>query len=150
MPSMEMVAGRVGRERRQRGSVSEVLLLLAVAFECVVAGTWEAGRCCRVVVVCAEGVPALKVKPESDFPVSGREGSVVNQSSRSGPVDEVGLVFVLVGSGVLFVDGKSSTNLDVLPADVGQLGLAPGDTGILSDDLECSWADLGISSCSIG
>ena len=150
MPSMEMVAGRLGRERRQRGSVSEVLLLAAVAFECVVAGTWEAGRCCRVVVVCAEGVPALKVKPESDFPVSGREGSVVNQSSRSGPVDDVGLVFVLVGSGVLFVDGKSSTNLDVLPADVGQLGLAPGDTGILSDDLECSWADLGISSCSIG
>lgn len=152
MPSMEMVAGRLGRERRQRGSVSEVLLLAAVAFECLVAGTWEAGRCCRVavVVVCAEGVPASKVKPESDFPVSGREGSVVNQSSRSGPVDEVGLVFVLVGSGVLFVDGKSSTNLDVLPADVGQLGLAPGDTGILSDDLECSWADLGISSRSIG
>ena len=153
MPSTEMVAGRLGRERRQRGSVSEVLLLEAVAFECLaVAGTWEPGRCCRVavVVVCAEGVPASKVKPESDFPVSGREGSVVNQSSRSGPVDDVGLVFVLVGSGVLFVDGKSSTNLDVLPADVGQLGLAPGDTGILSDDLECSWADLGISSRSIG
>lgn len=150
---MEMVAGRLGRERRQRGSVSEVLLLAAVAFECVVAGTWEAGRCCCCcccVVVCAEGEPARKVKPESDFPVSGREGSVVNQSSRSGPVDDVGLVFVLVGSGVLFVDGKSSTNLDVLPADVGQLGLAPGDTGILSDDLECSWADLGISSRSIG
>lgn len=175
MPSMEMVAGRLGRERRQRGSVSEVLLLLwTVAFECAVAGTWEAGRCCRVavVVVCAEGVPASNVKPESDFPVSGREGSLVNQSSRSGPVD-VGLVFV--GSGVLSVGptdiglvfvgtgifrlsvngGKSSKNLDVLPfndlpADAGQLGLASGDTGILSDDLECSCADLGMSSRSIG
>jgi hypothetical protein len=131
------------------------------------------------VVVCAEGVPASKVKPESDFPVSGREGSLTNQSSRSGP-DELGLVFVgsgvssvdgktlrnlddspadvgqlglvFVGSGVFFADGKSSWNFDDLPADVGQLGLGlmPGDTGILSDDLECSWADLGISSRSIG
>lgn len=185
MPSMEMVTGRLGRERRQRGSVSEVVLLAAVAFECLVAGTWEAGRCCcrvAVVVVCAEGVPASKVKPESDFPVSGREGSLTNQSSKSGPV-ELGLVLVgsvgsgvsfvdgktlgnlddsladvgqlglvLVGSGVLIVDGKSSWNFDDLPADVGQLGLGlmPGDTGILSDDLECSWADLGISSRSIG
>jgi hypothetical protein len=148
VPSMEMVAGRLGRERRQRGSVSEVLLLEAVAFECVVAGTWEAGRRCRVavavVVVCAEGVPASKVKPESDFPVSGREGSLVNQSSRSGPVD-LGLVFV--DSGLLFVDvASSSEDLGVMYADVGQLGLAPGDTGILSDDLECSWADLGARS----
>jgi hypothetical protein len=149
VPSMEMVAGRVGRERRQRGSVSEVLLLLAVAFECVVAGTWEAGRCCRVavVVVCAEGEPARKVKPESDFPVSGSEGSLVNQSSWC-PID-LGLVFV--GSGVLTVDVTSSLeDLGVVFADLGQLGLAPGDTGILSEDLECSCADLGISSRSIG
>lgn len=147
MPSTEMVAGRLGRERRQRGSVSEVLLLEAVASEClVVAGTWEAGRCCRVavVVVCAEGVPASNVKPESDFPVSGREGSLVNQSSRSGPVD-LGLVFV--GSAVLPVDmAIPSEDLGVVSADV--VGLAPGDNGILSDDLECSCADLGISSRS--
>ena len=152
MPSMEMVAGRLGRERRQRGSVSEALLLEAVAFafECVVAGTWEAGRCCcrvAVVVVCAEGVPASNVKPDSDFPVSGREGSKVNQSSWC-PID-VGLVFD--GSGVLTVDvASSSEHLGVVYADVGQLGLAPGDTGILSEDRECSWADLGISSRSLG
>jgi len=125
-------------------------LLEAVASEClVVAGTWEAGRCCRVavVVVCAEGVPASNVKPDSDFPVSGREGSKVNQSSWC-PID-VGLVFD--GSGVLTVDvASSSEHLGVVYADVGQLGLAPGDTGILSEDRECSWADLGISSRSLG
>jgi hypothetical protein len=133
VPSMEMVAGRLGRERRQRGSVSEVLLLAAVAFECLVAGTWEAGRCCRVavVVVCAEGVPASKVKPESDFPVSGREGSLTNQSSRSGP-DELGLVFV--GSGVSSVDGKTLRNLDDSPADVGQLGLVFVGSGVFFAD----------------
>lgn len=140
MPSMEMVAGRVGRERRQRGSVSEVFE--AVAFECVVAGTCEAGRCCRVavavavVVVCAEGVPASKVKPASDLPVSGREGSLVNQSSTSGPVLDIGLMSVDVA--------LSLEDLDV------DIGLMHGDTGILSDDLECSCADLGISSRSIG
>jgi hypothetical protein len=133
VPSMEMVAGRLGRERRQRGSVSEVLLLAAVAFECLVAGTWEAGRCCRVavVVVCAEGVPASKVEPESDFPVSGREGSLTNQSSRSGP-DELGLVFV--GSGVSSVDGKTLRNLDDSPADVGQLGLVFVGSGVFFAD----------------
>jgi hypothetical protein len=155
VPSMEMVAGRLGRERRQRGSVSEVLLLAAVAFECLVAGTWEAGRCCRVavVVVCAEGVPASKVKPESDFPVSGREGSLTNQSSRSGPVD-LGLVFagsgvlfvdasrsgpvelglVFAGSGVSSVDGKTLRNLGDPPADVGQLGLVFVGSGVLFVD----------------
>jgi hypothetical protein len=123
-----------------------VLLLAAVAFECLVAGTWEAGRCCRVavVVVCAEGVPASKVKPESDFPVSGREGSLTNQSSRSGPV-ELGLV--LVGSGVSFVDGKTSRNLDDPHADFGQFGLVLAGSVVsfvdTSRNFDDSPADVG-------